>query len=150
MADEALVPHLHRGIDDFDPSKQTKLQRVDMPLPNRTLGAAGPPMDVGGPEDFPRTPLIIPFTTKDITGIDVQSVRVFRFEKETNQFRPIWHSGANVALGYFWANIRRPGTYVPIGLPRDTLLRESAGRRRLGPRAARPAPARVRGVLRRR
>jgi len=125
MADEALVPHLHRVIDDFDPSKQTKLQRVDMPIPNRTLGAAGPAIDVGGPEDFPRTPLIIPFTTKDITGIDVQSVRVFRFEKETNQFRPIWHSGANEALGYFWANIRRPGTYVPIGLPRDTLLRES-------------------------
>lgn len=125
MADERFVPHLRRVSRDFDPSRETKLERADVPLLNRTLGAAGPAVEVSGREEFPPTPLMIPFTEKDVTGIDVASVRVFRFDRETNQFRPIWSSGANETLGFVWANIGRPGIYVPIGLPRDALLRES-------------------------
>ena len=142
MADEVFVPHLRRVTRDFDPSRETKLQRVDIPLPNRTLGAAGPAIEVSGREEFPLTPLMIPFTAKDVTGIDVASVRVFRVDKETGQFRPIWNSGANETLGYVWANVGRPGVYVPIGRAQRTaraadLRQRSAGTRQCDSRARR-------------
>ena len=48
MASEAFVPHLRRVTRDFDPEKETRLKRVENPLPNQTLGAAGPAIEVSG------------------------------------------------------------------------------------------------------
>lgn len=125
MAYEEIGPHLRRVTRDFDPDRETKVRLLENPLPNATLGAAGPAIAVDGIEEFPLTPLIIPFKVEDIIGIEVDSIRLFRLDEETKRYRPIWNSGANETLGYFWANIGRPGIYLPIGLPRDVLLRES-------------------------
>lgn len=119
------VPHLRQVTADFEPGKQLKIRTVDNPLPNSTLGAAGKAVEISGREEFPLTPLIIPFSAAEVTGIDVSTVRVFRLDEEVRKFKPVWNSGANQTFGYFWANVGRFGTYLAIGVPRDVLLREA-------------------------
>lgn len=118
-------PRVLRVTNDFDANEQLKIRAVDNPLPNSSLGIAGKSVQVSGPEEFHLTPLLIPFDVADITGIDLSTVRVFRLDEANKKFKPVWNSGVNRALGFFWANICRPGTYVAIGAPRDILLREA-------------------------
>lgn len=69
--------------------------------------------------------LILPYEPKTLTGLDRATVRVFRYDPASRSLKPVWNSGINLAYNFVWAKIRRPGTYVPIGLPRDRLLQES-------------------------
>lgn len=119
------TPHALRVTNDFDPHEQLKIRTIDNPLPNSTLGIASRTVELSGPEEFLLTPLVIPFKVREVTGIDLASVRVFRLDEANKKFRPVWNSGVNETLGYFWANVCRPGTYVAIGAPRDVLLRET-------------------------
>ena len=118
-----LGPQLRRVSPEFDPAGQTTVVPAENPLSHVTLGAAGPVIEVRGPDEFPLTPLVIPFVGHEVIGLNVTSIRVFRLEN--GQFTPIWSSGVNQTLGYFWANIRRPGLFLPIGLPRDVLVLQS-------------------------
>jgi outer membrane protein assembly factor BamB len=118
-------PRVLRVTNDFDANEQLKIRTVDNPLPNSTLGIASQTIQVSGPEEFQLTPLVIPFDVAEVTGIDLSTVRVFRLDEANKKFKPVWNSGVNPALSYFWANICRPGTYVAIGAPRDILLREA-------------------------
>lgn len=118
-------------------------KRSESHLTDITLGDLGIAVEVCGPksgagrpdeESMPSATLFLPFSDEEMTGIDAATVRMFRVEG-SNRPRPVWDSGVNVELGFAWARIRRPGKYVPIGLPRDRLLqqilREIARARRL-------------------
>ncbi len=80
---------------------------------------------MAGPDTFPLTIFIQPVDPRDLVGVDITSVRAFRWDVESRALQPIWHSGVNVNLGFIWTKIRRSGIYVPIGLPRDRLLQEA-------------------------
>jgi outer membrane protein assembly factor BamB len=90
-----------------------------------TLGDLGVAAEVKGPQDFPPMVLLLDYRREDALGIDLSTVRVFRVDESIGSWTPVWSSGAQPATGRVWAEIRRPGRYVPIGLPRDPLLREA-------------------------
>jgi outer membrane protein assembly factor BamB len=118
-------PYLTQATPGWDPATELELRRVENPLPNGTLGDIGLATEVVGPEEFPLTILTQPFDSHALVGIDVITVRVFRWDDESRTLYPVWNSGVNVNLGFIWTKIRRPGVYVPIGLPRDRLLQEA-------------------------
>ena len=60
-----------------------------------------------------------------MVGLDTSSIRVFRWDEKQKRLKPVWNSGINVEQGFIWAKIQRAGTYVPLGLPDDPLLREA-------------------------
>jgi outer membrane protein assembly factor BamB len=101
---------------------ELKLARTKNPLAGATLSDIGIAVRVSGPDAFVETTLVQPL--ENVRGIDLTSARFFRAETRAQTLRPIWTSGVNVGLGYAWATVRRPGTYVLIGLPRDRLVRE--------------------------
>jgi outer membrane protein assembly factor BamB len=104
---------------------EIKVSRADHPRPRLTLGdLRGLAAEVTGPEDFEPTILVHPFEPTALTGIDPTTVRVFRWDEKSGGFEPVWNSGINYTLGFTWAEITSPGTYLPLGLPRDRLLRE--------------------------
>jgi outer membrane protein assembly factor BamB len=115
-------PYFLRLSAVLDPTTELKLEKADNPLPHGTLGDIGLATSVVGPSEFPLTILIQPFDRTALTGIEATSVRVFRWDSTIGSLKPIWNSGINIALGFVWTKISRPGIYVPIGLPLDTLL----------------------------
>src|SRR5712691_1721341 len=119
-------PSVLRVSAQWDPATELKLEKVDNPLSQRTLGdLGGLATSVVGPSEFPQTILLQPFDRSGLVGIAPASVRVFCWDSTTSSLRPVWNSGINLGHGYVWAKIRRPGVYVPIGLPRDRLLYEA-------------------------
>src|SRR5258708_14152803 len=113
------------GAPGFDPTKDLKVDAAQNPAPRSTLGELpGLAANVCGPADFPLTILILPFDPNALAGIDSTTVRVFAWDAKAGSFTPVWNSGVNVESGYVWAKIRKPGVYVPIGLPRDPVMRE--------------------------
>lgn len=110
-------------------------RRDTNPFARRTLGDLGIATAVGvGTEthglsarkDLGGETLVVqPLDPRMLVGIDPTTVRMFRVEEETGALKPVWNSGVNLQHGFAWAKVRRPGTYVPIGLPRDRLLRET-------------------------
>jgi outer membrane protein assembly factor BamB len=112
------------GLDEEHEQVAAELRvaRAANPLPRSTLGDLGAAVRLTGPDSFRETTLVQPLG--DTTGIDLSTVRLFRAERRRGALAPIWTSGVNAELGYAWATVRRPGLYVPIGLPRDRVLRE--------------------------
>jgi outer membrane protein assembly factor BamB len=118
-------PRLLPTHRDQELDKLLAVERADNPMPNGTLGAIGQAAHVTGPEYFDETILVQPLERRTSGGIDLSSVRGFRWDPRAKTLIAVWNSGINVALGYVWTRIRRPGIYIPIGLPRDRLLQES-------------------------
>ncbi len=112
------------AAEAWDPGSGLRLRSVENPLPRATLGDIGLATRVSGPDQFPLTLLYQPFDPRSLAGIQPATLRVFRFDERSHSLRPVWNSGVNVTLRFTWAKIRRPGVYVPIGLPRDWLLLE--------------------------
>jgi outer membrane protein assembly factor BamB len=110
---------------DWDVPKRLRIRPAKNPRPNGTLGDVGPAVQVIGPDEFPLTMLRLPIESHSLTGIDSATVRIFRWDTQEQEFEPVWSSGINDSLGFAWAKVRRPGTYMPIGLPRDRLLQEA-------------------------
>lgn len=94
------------------------------PVPRSTLGDLAVAASVTGPANFPLTVLMLPITESGLAGIDPASVRVFRYDESGKTLVPVWNSGINVRQGFVWAKIQQPGTFVPIGLPADLVLKE--------------------------
>src|SRR2546421_3389552 len=116
------LPYVLRLSTQWNPDGELTLEKVDNPSSQGTLGDIGIATNVIGPAQFPLTILIQPFHQSALTGIEATSVRVFRWDTTIGSLKPIWNSGINIALGFVWTKISRPGIYVPLGLPRDTLL----------------------------
>jgi len=106
------------------PTGQLSLSPSEIPLKKLTLGALGVATQVTGPDELPAVILRQPFDSASLTGIDARTVRVFRADSLDGPLRPVWDSGINLALGFVWSRITRPGIYAPLGLPRDRLLSE--------------------------
>ncbi len=106
---------------------EARIIRTQRSFAEFTLGAMALTVRVAATAktSAPESVLILPYDTKSLQGLDRSSVRVFRFDGQQRGFTPIWNSGINLALGFVWAKVARPGTYLPIGLPRDRLLQES-------------------------
>jgi outer membrane protein assembly factor BamB len=109
------------------------LQVGDNPIADQTLGDFGLGVNVGkisGTQALLRLEVGDPLAV----GISPESVRMFRVEE--GRATPVWTSGFALGLNTVWAIISSPGTYVPIGLPRDRLLESAlqsvAVERRLG------------------
>ena len=109
----------------FNAAAELKTGAGKHPLPQGTLGNLGIVIEVAGPPQFPPTEIVHSLTAKSLVGIDRGSVRMFRWSESSRALRPVWNSGVDSEGRYVWAKIRRPGLYVPIGLPRDPLLFES-------------------------
>lgn len=108
-----------------DPTEQLRLRRARNPLRNGTLGDTGIAFRVSGPDEFALTIVRIPLDDARVHGLDVVTLRLFRWDTRTKKLEPVWNSGVNVQLNFAWARIRRPGVYVVLGLPRDRLVRQS-------------------------
>jgi outer membrane protein assembly factor BamB len=104
-------------------------------MANTTFGGLGEGVEVRAAGRFPPTIVRFPLEAGALAGLDERTVRMFRLDGAARTWHPVWDSGANVAAGYVWARVRRPGLYVPVGLPRDqvllALIRAVAHRRRL-------------------
>lgn len=101
-----------------------RVQATAFPAPDSTLCGLSSATRVLGPAHFPETLLVQPVAPGALTGLDPVSLRVFRFDGRARSFQMIGSSGVNVALGYVWAKVTRPGIYCTVGLPRDRLLGE--------------------------
>src|SRR6266516_4641606 len=102
-----------------------RLAIVKNPRARSTLGDVGAATRVSGPVGFAPVLLVQALDPRGLVGIDQTSVRMFRNDGRT--LRPVWASGINVALGFAWAKIDRPGIYVVVGLPRDRFLQALLG-----------------------
>lgn len=118
-----------------DKEARVSVAAVKNPRPRGTLGDFGLAVRVTGPARFPKTLLVAGFDAAALSGLETDSIRMFRFDGRS--LRPHWDSGANVAHSFVWAKVERPGVYVPIGVPRDRLLQaalfEMARRRTYSP-----------------
>ncbi len=127
-------PQLLPAEEAWDPGV-LKLSVVRDPLQGHTLGDVGTSARVSGPDRFPATYLVLPVTADQLIGLDTETARVVRIDARSRTTKPIWSSGINLAFGFIWAEIRQPGTYAAIALPRDRLLqvliRKLAQERRL-------------------
>ncbi|HEY6352690.1 MAG TPA: PQQ-binding-like beta-propeller repeat protein [Candidatus Angelobacter sp.] len=119
------APALLPAVEGWDPAAKLKIESAKNPLPAATLGDLGVAATVTGQASFPLTVLILPITENGLSGIDLTSVRVFRYDDKAKKLVPVWNSGINVQYGFVWAKIQQPGTFVPIGLPADLVLKES-------------------------
>ena len=120
-----LDPTLVSGVTGWEPDSTLKLGAVDNPFPNGTLGAIGRAAQISGPERFELTTLIQPYAPSSLAGLDPDTVRFFKWDEKSNRWQKVWNSGINHHSGFMWAKITSPGTYIPIALPEDPLLRES-------------------------
>src|SRR5579864_170697 len=104
------TPALLPGVEGWDPSTKLKIESAKNPLPASTLGDLGVAAIVTAQTSFPLTVLILPITERGLSGIDLTSVRVFRFDEQGKKLVPVWNSGINVQYGFVWAKIQQPGT----------------------------------------
>ncbi len=112
-------------IKEKSPTPRLRLSRTKNPLPRGTLGDLEIALRVSGPPQFPLTIIRQHFDLRELTGIDPATVRLFCWDDKESVLQPVWNSGINLGLGFIWAQITRPGLYIPIGLPRDRLLQEA-------------------------
>jgi outer membrane protein assembly factor BamB len=122
---KARRPSLIAVDETSDPRRKLRLQAVKNPVPKATLGDLGLATRIAGPREFSETILVQPVPREALVGIDPSTVRMFRLEQRDRALVPVWNSGLNEQLGFAWAKVRRPGVYVPLGLPRDRLLHET-------------------------
>jgi outer membrane protein assembly factor BamB len=121
---EKSEPLLLPMADGWQPADELKLRGTSNPVARGTLGDVGVAARVDGARRFEQTVLRIPIDRDALVGVDPRTVRMFVVDDRGKRLTPLWDSGFNEAYGFAWASIRQPGTYVPIGLPRDRVLRE--------------------------
>ena len=127
-----------------EPTDGVDVAAVPNPVPESTLGDAGLGARLRGPARVARaflaagapaprqvadeSLLILPIGPQTLAGLDADTVRVFRVDAGSGEYRPVWNSGVNKEMDFVWAKVRGEGTYVPLGLPRDPILRDALHR----------------------
>ncbi|HEV7744516.1 MAG TPA: PQQ-binding-like beta-propeller repeat protein [Pyrinomonadaceae bacterium] len=96
---------------------------VQHPAPDGVLFNLGVTVAVSG-QDLSSSVLIQPLDREVLKGIDPATARFVRFDERAGAWQVIWNSGLNQELGYAWAKVREPGTYILSALPRDGVVRE--------------------------
>lgn len=113
---------------EFDPAKLGIRVTLSSPPTGKTLGDVGVACEVSAKDPFPAAYLRVAFDPNEAPWIDPRTVRVFHAGTKQQSFQVLWRSGVNIGLGYIWARVQAPGTYVAVGLPRDRLLLETLRR----------------------
>ena len=121
-------------------AENVALNAARNPLPRRTLGDVGLGAEVSGRSRVARNFLkadqapaadeslvVLPIGPQTLAGLDTGTVRVFRVDPD-GRYKVIWNSGVNRELGFVWAKVRGDGVFVPLGLPRDPVLRDALRR----------------------
>lgn len=102
-----------------------EIKSAKHPAPQSTLFDLGVTVEVAGKRDDLASSIIVhPVEPDKLRGIDPATVKFFRFDERAGKWQPVWNSGLNQEMGYAWAKVREPGTYILSGLPRDGVLRE--------------------------
>ena len=89
MDRETHEPYLVQATPGWDPAAQLELRRAENPIPNGTLGDIGLATEVAGPGVFPLTILVQPVDPRDLVGVDMNSVRAFRWDDESRTLQPV-------------------------------------------------------------
>ena len=89
MDRETHEPYLVQATPGWDPAAQLELRRAENPIPNGTLGDIGLATAVAGPGVFPLTILVQPVDPRDLVGVDMNSVRAFRWDDESRTLQPV-------------------------------------------------------------
>ena len=106
---EHPAPYLLRLTGQWDPATELKLEKVDNPLAQGTLGDIRLATSVAGPAQFPQTLLIQPFDQRGLAGIVPTSVRLFCWDSTTRSVRPVWNSGINLKSEHLNPTALSPG-----------------------------------------
>lgn len=93
MDRNAREPYLMQATPEWDPDAELELRRAENPHPTGTLGDIGLATEVVGPDEFPLTILIQPVDPRDLVGIDMTSVRAFRWDDQSRTLQPTWNAG---------------------------------------------------------
>jgi outer membrane protein assembly factor BamB len=115
-------PRLLPTTGDFDPAKELRLESVEFPLPNSTLGHLGLAARVAGPKEFPPTILIQPYDPTALVGLDRASVKTFRYDGGARTMRLVPNSGINLHFGFVWTQVSCPGIFGQVARPRCRVL----------------------------
>ncbi|HEX2058407.1 MAG TPA: PQQ-binding-like beta-propeller repeat protein [Actinomycetota bacterium] len=106
-------------------SRELQLGEVDLEERALSLSSFGRAINVDGPDRFDPALIQVRVDTGELDSIDPRGARLFRFDGKS--FEPVWDSGVVATEGIAWGRLRRPGVYVPIGLPRDRVLQGILG-----------------------
>src|SRR5438128_7035709 len=98
------------------------LRRQENPRPNSSFGFASHVVRVGSKDELAGATLTIALDKNLASSVEAWTVRVFRFDETTREWTLIPRSGPAPDGTYAWAQLRTPGLYVAIGLPRDPWL----------------------------
>ena len=98
------------------------LRRQENPRPNSSFGFASHVVQVGSKDDMSGATLKIALDKRLAAGVEPSTVRVFRFDERSREWALVPRSGPSQDETYAWAQLRNPGLYVAIGLPRDPWL----------------------------
>jgi hypothetical protein len=101
-----------------------RVRRAKNPAPRSGLGFVGEPVAVGFDErDLPTgADVKVALKRGAAREVDLSSVRMFRFDQETNAWVLVPRSGIAQDLSYTWVRAHRPGSYIAAGLPADPAL----------------------------
>jgi outer membrane protein assembly factor BamB len=113
------------SVEAGAPEARARVEPTDVPLSRSTLGHIGIAARVGALRELGELVLVQPYDPAGAIGVDLRTVRVFWHDRDAGELLPVWNSGINMAFQFVWSRVSRPGVYLPIGLPRDRLVREA-------------------------
>jgi hypothetical protein len=89
--------------------------------PTQSLGFVDAAKVVSTSSFLPGT-LLIPITAQTTRDVDPRTLRIFRWNPATTRHEIVNATGVNMAGGYVWARITRPGVYSVFGLMTPSAL----------------------------
>jgi photosystem II stability/assembly factor-like uncharacterized protein len=101
---------------------EVEIHRQENPRPHSSFGFASHALQVRSRDDLAGATLKITFDERLLEGVEPSTVRVFRFDDASREWLLVPRSGASPDGSYAWAQLRQPGLYVAVGLPRDPWL----------------------------
>jgi hypothetical protein len=101
-------------------TKGVVVKETAIPDPGASVGFAGPAIVVESQSALIDGHLFVPVEGAEKKGIAKDSIRVFRWVPDRQEFEIVVRSGL-VRGAWACAEINIPGIYVPIGLPRDPI-----------------------------
>jgi hypothetical protein len=101
-----------------------RVRRAKNPVPRSSLGFVGEPVEVSFDEEKLPTGVDVKVTLsrRAAREVDLSSLRMFRFDEDTNAWVLVPRSGPAQDFTYTWVRAHRPGLYVAAGLPADPSL----------------------------
>jgi hypothetical protein len=74
-------------------------------------------VEVRADEAFAPATLVVPIDPEETLDVHPATLEILRWDDGAEAYRPLGARGLNIAGGYVWARITRPGIYAVFGLP---------------------------------